>query len=123
MSNVSEFEIEKYGIVHTILATSPGHFIIGYCNQLMSSTLDEDPKLVKALISKLLTWYDEGNLEQLLDSKWCYNKDVHLKTYNLLNNYVIELEIQYTKPKKKSLDKNLKLDPHDGLNDLIFKNP
>lgn len=123
MNSVSEFEIEKYGIVHTILATNPDHYINGYCDRLMRITLEDEPMLTKLLISKLLTWYDEGNLEQLLKSKWCYNKENHTKTYNLLNHYVNELEINYIKPKKKGLDSDAKLEPYDEMHDLIFKNP
>jgi len=124
MSFVQEFEIEKYGIVHTVLATNPDHFIIGYTNQLMATTFEKEPELVKVLIVKLLTWYDEGNYEQVMKSKWCYNKDNQTKTYKLLKHYVDVFGIKYISPEKKELNHyKYKQDPEtEKLHDMIFKN-
>lgn len=104
MSIELRFEIEKYGLVHTILNTSPGHYMTGYCNMLKSLTLDNDEITIKILLPKLLAWYDEGNYDELMKSKYCYNKDIHIRTYTLLKDFVLELGIKYNPPQKKNME-------------------
>lgn len=97
----SEFEIERYGIAQTILAVNPNVYVKGYCEQLLELSFDADLEMIKVLLSKLLSWYDEGNYEELLTNKYVFDKEIHQKTYKLLKYFIKVMKNNYVKPTKK----------------------
>ncbi len=95
------FEIEKYGMLQTVLSEKPGAFIKSYCDVLLKMSYPEDEEKIKILIPRILAWYDEGKLDELLSSKYCWSKEQHVKTHSLLNEFIKKLKINYIKPPKK----------------------
>lgn len=95
------FEIEKYGMFNTVLQANPGTFIKSYCNMLLEMTFPEDEEKIKILLPRILTWYDEGKLDELLNEQYCWSKDQHIKTHKLLSDFIKGLNIEYMKPLKK----------------------
>ena len=101
MGNKIMFEIEKYGMFNTVLQANPGTFIKSYCNMLLEMTFPEDEEKIKILLPRILSWYDEGKLDDLLSEQYCWSKDQHIKTHKLLADFIKELNIEYVKPPKK----------------------
>lgn len=42
-------------------------------------------------MQRILSWYDEGNLEEIRVGEHVHSKPQHVKTYNLLITYIKEL--------------------------------
>ena len=101
MSFLTDFDIERYGLINTILSGNPNHFVTGYCKILEGLRNENDLGKIKTLLPKLLSWYDEGNYDRLMENEYTYNKSSHEKTYELLKDFIEELGIEYKMPAKK----------------------
>ena len=101
MSVITEFDIEKHGIINTIKTCNPGHYVTGYCLLLENMSVEKDIEKIKILLPKLLSWYDEGNYIDLMKSEYVYNKDIHTKTYELLKQFIKDFKISYIKSEVK----------------------
>ncbi len=94
MSIKDSFNIEKYGMFRTILEYSTCNFINSYCEQLLKMTYPNDKEYIKLLTQRILSWYDEGNLEDIRIGEYVHSKPQHAKTYNLLKTYIEELSAE-----------------------------
>jgi hypothetical protein len=102
------FDIEKEGLATTIKQYTNDNFIMSYCEKLQKLSYPEDEVLIKMLLPKLLSWYDEGHIDNILVSEYVICKEAHIKTYRVLKGFIKEMGVSYVVPKKTAINKDLK---------------
>lgn len=86
-------DIELHGIVNTITNYTSNPYIVGY-TQLLSKYINQnDNKMLKIIINKLIEWYD-SEIIIIQRSEYLSNKEEHKKTNDLLKILLIKLEQQ-----------------------------
>lgn len=108
------YEIEKNGIIATIQEYSTENFINSYCNKLKELDYPKDKEMIKTLITKLFTWYDEGSIDEALQCDYEPSRRKHIYTYRVLRTLVKELNPEYEKPKKRKIKKKDNRNPFDN---------
>ena len=97
------FELDKEAMAKTIRDYTNNNYIISYCNKFKGLTYPGDEGLIKLLVPRLLSWYDEGHIDNIIASEYVLCKQAHIQTYENLKAFIEELEIEYTKPEKTAL--------------------
>ncbi len=115
MTTKQLLDIEVEGMCKTILEACTDNFVKSYCHQLIKLQYPEDEEHIKQLIPRITSWYDEGNLRDIIDNKYAISKNQHLYTYELLNTLIKDLKIEYTKPKMKPKKEVI---PNNRFNDI-----
>ncbi|GEM_PF-570956 len=85
-----EFNLEIEGVIGTIMSFTKDPFIIGYTNGLRKAIKENDNDLILIILKKLLLWYKENN-EIIQNDRYVHNKDAHVKSLNILTNYLQEI--------------------------------
>ena len=114
------FDIEKDGLTTTIKQYTNDNFIMSYCDKLQKLSYPKDEVLIKMLLPKLLSWYDEGHIDNILMSEYVMCKEAHIKTYGVLQGFIKEMGVSYVMPKKTAVNKDLKneKDPFVRLSEM-----
>ena len=88
MSDMTKkIQIEKEGICNTIMQYTNNQFILSYSNQLKSISIVEDHEIFMELVQNLFRWY-ESVIGEIIDSEYTIDKDSHIKSMNLLNEFL-----------------------------------
>lgn len=104
------FDIEKGGLATTIKQYTNDNYVISYCEKLEKLVYPNDETLIKILLRKLLSWYDEGNIDNIIKSEYVLSKQAHIKSYGVLKAFVKELGINYEPPEKTAVREDLEND-------------
>lgn len=115
------YEIEKNGVIATIKEYSTENFINSYCNKLKVLDYPKDKEMIKTLITKLLSWYDEGSIDEALQCDYEHSRRRHIYSYKILRALVKEMNPEYRKPKKRKIKEKDNRNPFDNpiLHELI----
>ncbi len=95
------YEIEKTGMFRTVLETNPDQYIKSYANQLLNYSFPEDEKYIRILLPRILRYYDEGKLHDILQSEYSIHKEAHKKTRDLLYELIVGMKIEYKEPTRR----------------------
>lgn len=86
--NRLDFLVELNGITGTIESYTRDPYIMGYLKVLNSAVEIGNEELEKAVLKKLISWY-ENNIEEILNDRYVYNKELHTTTKNILKDYLV----------------------------------
>lgn len=85
--NRLEFLVELNGITGTIESYTRDPYVMGYLKVLETAVSDGDSELEQTVLKKLINWY-ENTIDEILNDRYVYNKDLHKTTKNILNAYL-----------------------------------
>jgi hypothetical protein len=85
--NRIEFLAELNGITGTIESYTRNPYVMGYLKVLEQAVATKDTELEQTVLRKLIAWY-EDTIDEILDDRYVYNKDLHKTTQNILNDYL-----------------------------------
>ncbi len=86
--NRLDFLVELNGITGTIESYTRDPYIMGYLKVLNNAVDAGNNELEQAVLVKLISWYD-NNIEEILNDKYVYNKDLHKTTKTILKDYLV----------------------------------
>jgi len=90
--NLKEFiSYEVNGVADTINEYSRDHYIRNYTAIMVDSAKKKDYELLRGAVVRLIKWY-KTIIEKIRNDSHIYNKEQHLKSYNILLNAQIELD-------------------------------
>lgn len=99
------FELERDGMIATIKESTCDFYIRSYLKKLEVLDFENDSKLLEAILVRILTFYDIGNYDKFAKGEYAIQRENQKYTYYLLNHFVEQLNIDYTKPEKVEEDK------------------
>jgi uncharacterized protein (DUF4213/DUF364 family) len=82
---------EVVGIANTIREYTRNHFVLSYTDILIETSKSDDYIKMIGVIERLVKWYDVV-LEKMENDKYLYNKEQHVKGYQLLKSAQFELQ-------------------------------
>lgn len=85
--NRLEFLVELNGITGTIESYTRDPYIMGYLKVLETAVANGDTALERTVLKKLIKWY-ENTIDEILNDRYVYNKDLHKTTKDILNDYL-----------------------------------
>jgi hypothetical protein len=81
-----EFAIELCGIIGTIQTYTRNPFMTGYTRELKKAIRNNDMETTRIALDKVIDWYDD-EIEKINQDEYVFNKDMHAKAYNILNEF------------------------------------
>lgn len=82
---------EVVGIANTIREYTRNHFVLSYIDILIEASKNNNHIKMIGVIERLIEWYVVV-FEKMENDKYLYNKQQHVKGFQLLNYALIELQ-------------------------------